>query len=69
MMIVSLKDVPRYERHLLFCTALAPTYRRPRQRRSLTHVAAINRSLRIHGDGVSRTWPAAWAAPADSTPS
>ena len=57
MMIVNLKDIPRDERHLLFCSRAARLPRPTRPRPPLTHVAAINRSLQVHGDGVSRTWP------------
>lgn len=31
-MIVRLSDVPRYERHLLFCSRLMPRQRSPRRR-------------------------------------
>lgn len=55
MMIVPLRDVPRRERHLLFCTKLVRSRTRRRQPRS-THLAAINRSLAAHGDGVATTW-------------
>ena len=66
MMFVPLKAVPRYERHLLFCAALTPRPRRSRPRRGIPHLAAINRSLRAHGDSVPSTW---LVAPADSIPS
>lgn len=57
MTIVPLRDVPRYERHLLFCSK--PT----RSRRNQVPVrnndlAAINRSLAVHDDCVASTWPA-----------
>lgn len=69
MMFVPLKSIPRYERHLLYCSRLSPRPRRTRHRRGVPHLAAINRSLRVHGDPVSSTWPAALAAPVDSIPS
>jgi len=69
MIFIPLKAIPRYERHLLFCTELTPVQRRLRPRRALTHTAAINRSLQVHGDSVPSTWPAALASPADSIPS
>jgi hypothetical protein len=69
MLFVPLKTVPRYERHLLFCTRLTPRHRRHRRRRGVPHLAAINRSLKAHGDSVPSTWPALFDAPIDSIPS
>ena len=69
MMFVPLKAIPRYERHLLFCSRLTPRQRRYRPRRGVPQLAAINRSLKVHGDSVPSTWPAILDAPIDSIPS
>ena len=66
MTIIPLKSIPRYERHLLFCTRLAPRNRRQRRRRGVPHLAAINRSLRMHGDPVPSTWPATLDTPVEA---
>ena len=51
-MIIRLKDVPRDERHLLYCTNLfAPRKQRRRRRR---FVRAMNRSLRVHGESIDQ---------------
>ena len=52
-MIIPLKDVPGYERHLLFCSNLSGQYRSRRRRRRHTR-RAVNRSLRVHGEAVGR---------------
>ena len=51
-MLISIHDVPRYERHLLFCSALSndrPRKRRPRRR---SDIRAINRSLATCNEAV-----------------
>jgi hypothetical protein len=50
-MLLSIHDVPRYERHLLFCTRLRP--RQARRRRHPRTLPAINRSLAIVGECVT----------------
>jgi hypothetical protein len=66
MTIVPLRSIPPYERHLLFCTRLTPRQRRYRPRRRFPQLAAINRSLRVHGDPVPSTWPAKLAEPIEA---
>lgn len=55
-MLVALRDVPRHERHLLFCSRF--TDRRRPQRRFIRSgdplVGAINRSLARLGESVDR---------------
>ena len=59
-MIIALKDVPGYERHLLFCTNLLNRRRPRRRRRRPTPLKAVNRSLHIHGEHVCKL---AWRPP------
>jgi hypothetical protein len=51
-MFIALRDVPSYERHLLFCADLerGPRGRRPRRR--CPRLSAVNRSLSIHDERV-----------------
>jgi hypothetical protein len=50
-MLISIHDVPAYERHLLYCSRLdAP--RRPRRRRSRAQVPAIHRALAMFGESL-----------------
>ncbi len=51
-MFIRIQDVPRYERHLLFCSHPAVmTSRRPTLELA-DELIAINRSLAIHGEAV-----------------
>lgn len=62
-MLITLRDVPPEERHLLFCSRLLPRRRplvRPR-RHSL--LPALNRSLESLGESVDCTWRATAAPP------
>ncbi len=49
-MIISMHDVPAYERHLLFCSNLRKTSSRRRHRSDLP---AINRSLAVCNEAVA----------------
>ena len=53
-MIIPLKEVPGYERHLLFCSNLSDHRPRRRRRRRSHTRRAVNRSLRVHGEAVVR---------------
>ena len=56
-MFIRIQDVPRYERHLLFCSDPAVmTRRRPETDDELI---AINRSLAIHGEVIDNLSAAA----------
>jgi hypothetical protein len=48
--------------------SLTPRQRRYRSRRGVPQLAAINRSLRVHGDAVPSTWPTATTAPIEALP-
>ncbi len=43
-MIICIHDVPRYERHLLFCSNPSVTHPGPQQSETYEDLAAINRS-------------------------
>lgn len=66
-MFIRIQDVPRYERHLLFCSNLSD--RRPKQRRRHRWRTrrAVNRSLRVHGEAVGRLIDRSVLHPADHT--
>ena len=51
-MFIALSDVPRYERHLLFCTDPSIVQSRRAPSNLLSHTDAVNRSLAIHGESV-----------------
>ena len=53
-MIIALKDVPGYERHLLYCTNLFDHRRPKRRRRRATSLKAVNRSLHVHGEHICK---------------
>lgn len=57
MIMIPLRDVPRRERRLLYCTdpEVLPS-RRPFEHLDL--LEAINRSLSGHGESVDLIWPA-----------
>jgi len=56
MILVPLRDVPRRERHLLFCSD--PEVRcHPPVSPSISLFDAINRTLAAHGEGVDAMWP------------
>lgn len=58
MMILPLSEIPRDERHLLFCSRLTPRQRsRSGKVASTSQLAAINRSLAALDDSVACTWP------------
>ncbi len=62
-MIIALKDVPGYERHLLFCTNLFRERPANRRRRRPTALKAVNRSLAALGEHVCKlAWRPAGAA-------
>jgi hypothetical protein len=72
-MMIELCDVPRRERHLLFCTSLKeveplPVPTLPRRTSAALFMPAINRSLAIHGESVGRTWSTAFRDPAADAP-
>ncbi len=50
-MVISIRDVPAYERHLLFCTNFGRCRRRQHHRHRKIH--AINRSLAVCGEAVA----------------
>lgn len=53
-MIIRLKEIPGYERHLLFCSNLSGRRPKRRRRRRWHSRRAVNRSLRVHGETVSQ---------------
>ena len=68
-MIISIHDVPTYERHLLNISGLGqPRRRRPAVDPMRREVQAINRSLSIHDESVAAhgllPYPLGVAAPA-----
>ncbi len=53
-MIIALKDVPGYERHLLYCTDLFKDRRPKRRPRRPTSLKAVDRSLQLHGEHICK---------------
>ncbi|OQY96068.1 MAG: hypothetical protein B6D36_19785 [Planctomycetes bacterium UTPLA1] len=56
MILVPLRDVPRRERHLLFCSDPEVRGGRPASS-TITGLDAINRTLAAHGEAVDAMWP------------
>ena len=64
-MLIQLRDVPRRERHLLYCTdreLVSPVLSPPRPSRTARVLAALNRSLAVHGEAID--WCGSFAEPA-----
>ncbi len=64
-MFIRIQDVPRYERHLLFCSNLSDRRPKRRRRRRSNTRRAVNRSLRIHGEVVGQLIDRSVLHPAD----
>ncbi len=64
-MFIRIQDVPRYERHLLFCSNLSDRRPKRRRRRRSNTRRAVNRSLRVHGEAVGRLIDRSVLHPAD----